>query len=111
PSVFHFSIRSFCKSPWVFLEVSSSCVSMPFNCVTDAYDTGELPWPFVGAAIGEGPDCASTTMLVNRKKTEERRRLRFISSFDFAALEYYKDTLAAHRVNPPMPEEAFADVL
>src|SRR5450631_2695546 len=81
--VFQCSIRSFTRSACVFLAVASSDASSPFNCVTEAYETG---WPLclfaagaVGAGPGPGPDWPSAELIHNKEDRKTgRREVRFI---------------------------------
>ena len=78
--VFQCSIRSFTRSACVSLAVASSCVSNPFNCVTEAYETG---WPlceFAAAPVGAGPDWPRAALMHNKKEDRktDRRKVRFI---------------------------------
>src|SRR5579864_664764 len=79
PSVFQRSIRKCDKSSCALLALASNCVSIPFNCVTDAYETGCPACPFAADEVGAGPAWPSAPAM--HKKKEERidkRKIRFI---------------------------------
>jgi hypothetical protein len=63
----------------VFLAVASSDASSPFNCVTEAYETG---WPlcvFAAAAVGAAPDWPRAALMHNKEDRKTgRREVRFI---------------------------------
>src|SRR5580692_920742 len=91
--VFQCSMRSFTRSACVVFELASSCASNPFNCVTDAYETGWLPC-MLGAAVAAGPDCpCAAVMHESVESPSAMRKVRFIfernQMRDQSA--YYKD--------------------
>src|SRR5579864_6949097 len=83
PSVFHRSIRNFAKSSCVLFALASSCVSIPFNCVTEAYETGCPPCaedcPLAADGVGAGPAWPSAPVMNNKKEVRiDNRMVRFI---------------------------------
>src|ERR1700722_2141576 len=91
--VFQCSMRSFTRSACVVLELASSCASNPFNCVTDAYETG---WqPCMLGPLAPGPDCpCAAVMHESVESPSAMRKVRFIFERNQMMRDqsaYYKD--------------------